>query len=91
MPDYLYGALRLSERASLVGGSAERLRASRLDASGGTDLEDVELGNGGIIIAAGVREFTRGARRFLVVPASGAEIMGPDGHVDLAPGIYEIT
>lgn len=91
MPDYQYGTVRLVEFGALVGGSVEQARGTRVDATGAVDREDVSLGNGAIIIAAGVREFTRGTRRFLVVPASGAEIMGPDGHVDMAPGIYEIT
>ena len=100
MPDYQYGALRLTARVALLGGTAERTRVVRqvLDGDGNPEnqRDDIVLAGEGtrrpiIIIAAGVTEHTRLGRRFIVVPASGAEIMGPDGHLDLAPGVYEVT
>ena len=100
MPDYQYGSLRLTARAQLIGGTTERARVTRqvLEGDGNPEdqRDDIVLAGEGtrrptIIIAAGVTEHTRLGRRFIVVPASGAEIMGPAGHIDLAPGVYEIT
>src|SRR3990167_10815578 len=100
MPDYQYGSLRLTARAQLIGGTTERARVTRqvLDGDGNPESQrdDIVLTGEGtrrptIIIAAGVTEHTRLGRRFIAVPASGAEIMGPNGHLDLAPGVYEVT